>query len=167
MTYSPQLLAAQKMNASGSPTSEAPAQGHVAGPPQRMIQQRQQQQQQQQMFQQPPQQQSSPPGNNGMYAVTAQQYQLLQQSQYALAAVRNIQEQLAQQQMQMQQHPQQQPQQVPPGNRAGPVEGGQQFSPQPPHLNVNTMSSGVPQPQSQPPQRPYMNRSASGNGRGF
>lgn len=142
----------QKANAASS-SPDAPTQAHVPGPPQRLLQQRQQQQQHQQPQHQ--HQQLAPqglpqlaPGTNNMYAVTPQQYQLLQQTQYALASVRNIQEQLAQQQLQVQQ-----PQQSLPSGQLG----GDQYA--------NVTPSGMPQPQ--PPQRPSTHRQGSGSGRGY
>jgi hypothetical protein len=85
-----------------------------------------------------------------MYAVTPQQYQLLQQTQYALASVRSIQEQLAQQQLQMQQ------QQSSPSGVGG--DPGQQYA--------NVAPSGMSQSQPQPPQRPSTHRQGS-SGRGY
>lgn len=153
----------QKANAAASSSPDAPTQAHVPGPPQRLIQQRQQQQHYQHQNQnQHQQQQQVPPqglprlasGTNDMYAVTPQQYQLLQQSQYSLASTRNMQEQLAQQQqLQMQQ----QQQSLPAGRLGGDI--AQQYA------NMNP--SGMPQPQPQPPQRPPTHRQGSGSGRTY
>lgn len=141
----------QKANAAASSSPDTPAQAHVPGPPQRLIQQRQQQQNQHQQQQFAPQGLPQLNPDSNMYAVTPQQYQLLQQTQYALASVRSIQEQLAQQQVQIQQQGQSLP-----SDRVG-GDTGQQY--------VNLAPSGMPQPQ--PPQRPSTHRQGSGSGRGY
>ncbi|KAF8323374.1 YTH-domain-containing protein [Clavulina sp. PMI_390] len=119
--------------------------------PQRMLQHRQampppQYGQPAQASMLPPPQPPAGPNANGMYTITPEQYQLLQQSQYALAAVKNVQDQLAQLQAQSPQ--------------SGPGEGNMGYTGMP-------APAGPPQNQGAATRPPYMARTPSSQGRNY